>query len=895
MLSSDSIPERPSTTPPTPPPVCRDEEGLAQNPSEPRYQTVDGDDDDEEDQEQHIITMTSSSSSSSPSLPSPLGPIPNPNASHAAPSSPLALPATVVHSPKVTPLNVKKRVLHPAMALLTPPDSSSKVPKPTQQPGHDASPQSSHQSRDPSVNPVSPRSADSNPEGRLAALNIQDQEPSLGDGDVKPFDASATPSPHAAQHPQRDQRPRFFSQYNPSPQKSPQFKQPHSSPDPFYNPNSTTNVYINGLAPFFKMEELARLASEFGKVLSCRVFHRFNQTKPNGGGQQQGSTYAFVLYETIEDATRCITALRKYSDLHPSFARTQRLPGARGTQPTTAAGLLDKNRPAYQGSPDRASGSPRPSIGHAPRASSSSSSAFPPPDAAGNFRPAVEEAVDVLIQGLPATADIQVVESLLRPHQALNMRLLPIGTEPNRDSRKIAYVRLASLEAAKEIFQRLHSRSVFGWSDPDSGSAASVKLQVTIITPVESSHADHVRNQQQLRAGTGTSLHQTQQSRYANIGLLPFQGMQQHPHRAISMPIQPPIAVNDFNPLTTQSLYSSAIDPRPSLRYNAGPQSTSNSAQNQQTLLSPYPHSQLRHHMIQPAVNQPRPRGPPIALFDQTHSVSQMSHLSKYASQVGLQTNPLSNPVQHAIVPPMTPRLDRRMDHPRLHLQTAMPFMSGERASLQQRPMTQMRSASGPAPLPFRGPLSSPFVPNTLHHPQRHSEPPNQVDHPRQHRNHATPTTSPRESDGEGMDQTLPSVERAEATHLQVGARAIPMRVNISPLRPNHQYTSHPSNRLGPTRHPLPEVASEADVSALSPTLGGAGGTMSTQESWTPATPTNAEQETPWEMLKFADDGQDDRERGMQASTSVPNTDRVMRKPSTSSRGRRRRRTFELS
>lgn len=52
---------------------------------------------------------------------------------------------------------------------------------------------------------------------------------------------------------------------------------------------STTNVYINGLAPYFKAEELSRLASEFGKVLSFRVFHRFNQTKPNGGGQQQGS------------------------------------------------------------------------------------------------------------------------------------------------------------------------------------------------------------------------------------------------------------------------------------------------------------------------------------------------------------------------------------------------------------------------------------------------------------------------------------------------------------------------------------------------------------------------------------------------------------------------------
>ncbi|KAG8894806.1 hypothetical protein FRC01_012732, partial [Tulasnella sp. 417] len=42
-------------------------------------------------------------------------------------------------------------------------------------------------------------------------------------------------------------------------------RQSYASPDPFYNPNSTTNVYINGLPPFFTHEQLTRLASEFGK------------------------------------------------------------------------------------------------------------------------------------------------------------------------------------------------------------------------------------------------------------------------------------------------------------------------------------------------------------------------------------------------------------------------------------------------------------------------------------------------------------------------------------------------------------------------------------------------------------------------------------------------------
>ncbi|KAG8972514.1 hypothetical protein FRB90_010192, partial [Tulasnella sp. 427] len=168
-------------------------------------------------------------------------------------------------------------------------------------------------------------------------------------------------------------------------------RQSYASPDPFYNPNSTTNVYINGLPPFFTHEQLTRLASEFGKVLSSRVFHRFSQIKPNGSGQQQGS------YETVEDASRCITSLRKYSDLHPSFARTQRLPSGRPHQPTTAEGLLDKNRPEYRGSPEA------PDL-DAPQALPNNNSTVRSQHPSSNYaeqhqRPAQQDEVDVLIQG----------------------------------------------------------------------------------------------------------------------------------------------------------------------------------------------------------------------------------------------------------------------------------------------------------------------------------------------------------------------------------------------------------------------------------------------------------------------------------------------------------------
>ncbi|KAG8898584.1 hypothetical protein FRB99_007339, partial [Tulasnella sp. 403] len=224
----------------------------------------------------------------------------------------------------------------------------------------------------------------------------------------------------------------------------------------------TTNVYINGLPPFFTHEQLSRLAAEFGRVLSCRVFHRFNQIKPSGAGQQEGSTYAFVLYETIDDARRCIISLRKYSDLHPSFARTQRLPGARAPQPITAEGLLDKTRPAYRGSPDR------------------KEVQYPTVDARPPITPNVRisDEVNILIQGLPSSATEKTVQSLIQPHVPVNVRLIPIGTEARKESRQIAYVRIA----ADETIQKLHDRPVIGWTaDGDT----RVTLQVIEINPIE--------------------------------------------------------------------------------------------------------------------------------------------------------------------------------------------------------------------------------------------------------------------------------------------------------------------------------------------------------------------------------------------------------------------------
>ncbi|KIJ42434.1 hypothetical protein M422DRAFT_254529 [Sphaerobolus stellatus SS14] len=55
--------------------------------------------------------------------------------------------------------------------------------------------------------------------------------------------------------------------------------------------NRTTNVYINGLPPHFKAEQLYALALQLGTVLNCRTFTCQLFDHPSG--------YDFVLYVHI--------------------------------------------------------------------------------------------------------------------------------------------------------------------------------------------------------------------------------------------------------------------------------------------------------------------------------------------------------------------------------------------------------------------------------------------------------------------------------------------------------------------------------------------------------------------------------------------------------------------
>lgn len=51
--------------------------------------------------------------------------------------------------------------------------------------------------------------------------------------------------------------------------------------DPLFNPNNTSNVYINGLPTYFSTSQLFDLCAEFGPIASVRTFDRLNTPEPS--------------------------------------------------------------------------------------------------------------------------------------------------------------------------------------------------------------------------------------------------------------------------------------------------------------------------------------------------------------------------------------------------------------------------------------------------------------------------------------------------------------------------------------------------------------------------------------------------------------------------------------
>lgn len=100
--------------------------------------------------------------------------------------------------------------------------------------------------------------------------------------------------------------------------------------------HKTPNVYINGLPPHFREDQLHDLTAPFGEIRSVRTFTRHVRDSESG--------YGFVLcvffllrnvggasdacrsinrFATIEAAERCIISLRRYRNLHPTFSKVR--------------------------------------------------------------------------------------------------------------------------------------------------------------------------------------------------------------------------------------------------------------------------------------------------------------------------------------------------------------------------------------------------------------------------------------------------------------------------------------------------------------------------------------------------------------------------------------------
>lgn len=206
------------------------------------------------------------------------------------------------------------------------------------------------------------------------------------------------------------------------------------------NPLQTTNVYINGLPPHFKAEQLYALASQFGTVLSCRTFTRQLSDHPSG--------YGFVLFDTIEAAQQCIDVLRSHHNLHPTFAKQAHKINRAADSTVTSPSAADSTPPQQQSTSTHLNQGTAPRNPTTPAATDSS---IAPPGA------------DIYIEGLPMNVDVPTLRTLLAPHLVKSSRFF--ADTRVQPPRLVAYVKLQSQAAAQDAYSKLHGRTLRGYSE----------------------------------------------------------------------------------------------------------------------------------------------------------------------------------------------------------------------------------------------------------------------------------------------------------------------------------------------------------------------------------------------------------------------------------------------
>lgn len=231
----------------------------------------------------------------------------------------------------------------------------------------------------------------------------------------------------------------------------------HANPNATSNANvtmdahgRTPNVYINGLPPHFPEDQLLAMAAPFGEVRSVRTFTRHVRDSESG--------YGFVLFASVEAAEKCITSLRRYRNLHPTFSKqVHKIPGTQYSQ-------LDLH-------PE-----------HTPPGSASSLAGWEQESLEddGSFKAKMESLHDptstnLYMEGLPLSIDEPTLAALVSPHRISSSRFFQ--TRLSNPPRIIAFVRFETRAGAEEIIERLHGRMVRGWND--TGSRISVRFADT--------------------------------------------------------------------------------------------------------------------------------------------------------------------------------------------------------------------------------------------------------------------------------------------------------------------------------------------------------------------------------------------------------------------------------
>ncbi|KAF7300490.1 hypothetical protein HMN09_00933400 [Mycena chlorophos] len=377
---------------------------------------------------------------------------------------------------------------------------------------------------EPSSLPPLPASPVSNPDSSVEIVVCAKSPRRLRDPSVEPTPTKSKSSVHGS--PTAAPKPQ---QAPASPSFAPRIPEPVEK---------TPNVYINGLPPNFPEDQLFQLAVPFGTVRSVRSFTR------HVGDSETG--YGFVLFDTIAAAERCINALRRYRNLHPTFSKQiHKIPGTIYAHArTTPSGSSQTGSSSRDGNSSLNGWEQE-------EGSTSGDSTFK----ARMERLSDKSSTNLYIEGLPLSIDEATLAALVSPYSIRSSRFFQ--TRLSNPPRIIAFVR-QTRSAAEEIIERLHGRMVRGWNDP--GSRISVRF-------ADTTEQRELRRQERLsRDGEGGSGHLS----IAQATLLNLRGKElgkgASSSRA-SAPSSSPADLGGYRPIIGSGVHDAARDPSSS-HYN---------------------------------------------------------------------------------------------------------------------------------------------------------------------------------------------------------------------------------------------------------------------------------------------------------------------------------------